>query len=396
MPEPSDASRWWRQGVPLHRWVLWRAAWLAIRCTVAVVLRVRITGRERIPDTGGHMMLANHATFWDFMLCFWGVYRPAYGIGSEQVFRLPVVGFLLKQVNGIPYAKGAKDGDAVRQLVAAYERGGLIGMFPEGERSWTGEPLPIKAGTGRLVKSLGCPVIYCQVTTGFLQHPRWAVWPRFVPWRMTYSAPEHFSPDATVEAINAALARGLAIDPSQIALPAGSFGFRLAEGLPRFLWACPACLGVETLAVLRDRDCVGCSACERRWRVDLRGDLSGETPDTESLSIAQARVRLGEHFTADEPVACEALAVTTVQRGRLRRAPVVRGAGRLTDQGVEVLQDGRVVWSLAYTDMRAVLLQFRSVLQVRVDGANLQLDPRGQSTLRWHHFLSLRRNRAGA
>jgi hypothetical protein len=55
------------------------------------------------------------------MICFWGAYRPARGIGSEQVFRLPVAGWLIETLGGIPFPKGAKDGEAIRKLVAAYE-----------------------------------------------------------------------------------------------------------------------------------------------------------------------------------------------------------------------------------------------------------------------------------
>jgi len=391
---------WGRTGDGFFRWLVWRSAWVFIRLTLAPVLRVRVEGQDRIPPTGGAMLLANHTTFWDFLICFWGVYRPAHGIGSEQVFRLPVAGFLLESLGGIPFSKGAKDGDAIRKLVAAYEGGGVIGMFPEGERSWTGHPVPIKRGTGRLVKSLGCPVVYCRVTTGHLQHPRWATWPRRVPWHMAYSAPEHFDADATEDEINAALARGLAIDPAQIQVPPGSWGFRLAEGLPAYLWACPACFAVEALRVQADRDCVGCTACERRWRLDLVGALSAETPDTDDLSVASAHQRLVSHFPADEPVSCGSLTVTSIQRGRLRKTRVVSGAARLTDIGLEVERPDGPPWALPYDEMRSVLLQFRNKLQVRVEGANLQLEPSGQSTLRWHHFLTLRveerRARVGA
>ncbi len=372
------------------RWLIWRSAWLLIRWTLCVVLRVEVVGRERIPVRGGAMLLANHTTFWDFLLVFWGIYRTARAIGSEQVFRLPVLGRMLVGLGGIPFSKGAKDGEAVRRLVAAYEQDSIIGMFPEGERSWTGRPVQIKRGTGRLVKSLGCPVIYCRITTGFLQHPRWATWPRWIAWRMEYSEPEVFPPEATADDINAAIARGLAIDPDTVELKGRSWGFRLAEGLPNFLWACPACFAAEALEVGADRDCVVCTDCARRWRVGLRSELTAETPDTEDLTVARAHDRLVAHFPRSEALSCEVMDVTTVWRGHIRQEPVASGAGRLTERGVEVLRGDEVIWSLPYEDMHVALLQFRNALQVRVEGANIQLDPRGQSRLRWHHFLSLR------
>ena len=367
------------------RWLFWAWAWWTLRLTLMMVLRVKVRGQDQIPKRGGAMMLANHTTLFDVLVCFWAVNRPTHGIGSEQVFRLPVVGTLLEALGGIPYAKGAKDGGAVRKLVAAYENGGIIGMFPEGLRSWTGAPLPIRKGTGRLVKSLGCPVLYCRVHTGFLQHPRWAKWPRFIPWHLEYERVD-FPEEATADEINAAIARGLAIDPESVELPKGSWGYRLAEGLPEFLWACPSCFAVESLQVQPDGDHVTCSCCEATWRVDLRCHLIGES----SMSIAAARQRLSDHFDLDTPVECASMEVTRVRRGQLKREHLAQGEARLGPTSLELRRDGELVWELPYEDMSAVLLQFRNALQIRAHDANYQLDPGDHSRLRWHHFLAMR------
>lgn len=378
-PRPPDMS--------LVHYAFWLWAWSLLTVFVMWPLRVRITGLENVPRAGGAMLLPNHTTFFDVLVCFWGLHRPAHGIGSEQVFRLPGVGAFLKAVGGIPYSKGAKDGDAVRALVDCYEKGGIIGMFPEGLRSWTGAPLPIRRGTGRLVKSLGCPLLLCRVHTGFLQHPRWATWPRLVPWHMEYEL-QQVPEDSTPDEINEQIARGLAIDPEAVELPPGSWGFRLADGLPDFLWACPACFGMETLTVQAGGNHVACSACARRWRVDLRSQLIPETPDTPTFGVALARAALDEAFGAETRIACDEMVVTAVRRGQLKTEPVATGAARMTDVGLEIHDGDTVLWSLPYADMVAVLLQFRNALQIRVDGANYQLVPQGESTLRWHHFLA--------
>ncbi|MCB9761630.1 MAG: 1-acyl-sn-glycerol-3-phosphate acyltransferase [Alphaproteobacteria bacterium] len=383
---------------PLHRRVLWRCAWLLLRFTLIPLMRVRVTGHERIPESGGALLVANHTTFMDFMLCIWGVRRLVHAIGSEQVFRMPVAAALLKQLNAMPISKGKKDKAAVMHLVRAYEAGGIMGMFPEGKRSWTGHPLPITPGTARLVKRLGCPVIYCRVTTGFMVHPRWARWPRCVPWLMSYSAPQTFAEDASVEEILEAMAAGLAIDPDAIPIPPRSFGFRLAEGLPSYLWACPACFADEGLEVPgADRDCVACRACARRWRVDLAGRLHPQTPDTPALTVASARARLSERFTgpfdatrfARDGVALDApvARLSRIQRGERDPIPLVDGRASLTAEALEIRgAKGELLHRLPYVDVRAVLLQFRDALHFRVDGANFQLDCEGQSTHKWHHF----------
>ena len=380
--------------------MIWRSAWLIIWLTLRPLLQIQVVGRERIPKEGGALVLANHTTLLDFLICLWGVYRPVHALGTEQVFRLPVAGWLLTQLNGAPISKGAKDGAAVRHLVDAYKAGRLSGMFPEGKRSWTGRPLPITRGTGRLVKSLGCPVVYCKVTTGFMQHPRWAKWPRRVPWRMEYSAPEHLPPDATIEEINDIIASRLHIDPDKVALPKGSWGFRLAEGLPAFLWACPSCFALESLTIpARDRDCVVCSACGGRWRVDLACWLNPETEELPRLTVAAARDRLSNHFAAGTHAltleAADTL-VSRVSRTMPKPAPLERGLARLEDDALVILDEqGAELWRLDYSEMTAVLLQVGSALHIRVEGANYQIDPGAESRLKWHHFLLTRLKAAG-
>ena len=379
---------------------MWRSAWLLVTLTVKPLLQIRIVGQDRIPKTGGALVLANHTTLLDFLICLWGVYRPVHGLGTEQVFRIPGVGWLLTQLGGAPISKGAKDGAAVRHLVGAYEAGRIAAMFPEGKRSWTGRPLPITRGTGRLVKSTGCPVIFCKVTTGFMQHPRWAKWPRRVPWRMEYSAPEYMPPDATADEINDIIAERLYIDPDKVPLPKGSWGFRLAEGLPDFLWACPACFALESLSIpAEDRDCVVCTACGGHWRVDLACWLNPEGEGLPRLTVATARDQLSEHFAADtHDLALETAhtLISRVSRSMPKPEPIARGLARLEDDALVVLDDeGEELWRLDYSEMTAVLLQFGSALHIRVEGANYQIDPEAESRQKWHHFLLTRLKAAG-
>lgn len=366
----------------------------------------RVTGRENVPRTGGALIVANHTTVMDFMMPSWGAWRPVFGIGSEQVFRMPLAGWMLRQLNGAPVAQGVKDKGAVMHLVDAYHRGQLITQFPEGKRSWTGRPLPITAGSGRLVKSLGCPVIYCRILTGYLQHPRWARWPRIVPWVMSYDPPVSYPPDATTEEINRDIALRLAIDPDEVVAPPGSFGFRMAQGLPAFLWACPACFGVETLEVVpSDKNSVCCRSCGATWRVDVstRLTLAGKLPTV--MTVAAAQERVAAHFgRAVDPerwaaegvaVECPSGTLSRLHRGQSQPERVREGPMRMYADRLEVgtPAEGEMV-VIRFQELKAAILEFRSMLVVRTADTTWVVEPGAESPHKWHHFL-LAQVRAG-
>lgn len=377
--------------------MVWRTGWLLLACTLMPVLRVKVRHFERVPQQGGALMLANHATVLDFMMPLWAAWRPVFAVGTEDVFRIPVAGWLLRQFNGAPISKGVKDRGAVLHLVRAYEDGQMAFMFPEGQRSWTGRPVPIKPGTGRLVKRLGCPVVICKITTGFLQHPRWARWPRWVPWVMEFEEPVRYPEDATVEEINADIARRMTIDPDEVEVPRGAFGWRLAEGLPAFMWACPACFAVESLSVpADDRNRVGCTACARSWRVDVGTRMNPDAEGEPAWTVATARDRVNAHFGVAldaERFAAEGIALETtsgglsrVYRHKRHPEPFVRGRLWLAADGLRV-EGAEGLFFLPFTDLVAVMLQFRSKLHLRTADTNYELDVGAESTHKWHFFV---------
>ena len=386
--------------LPLHRRVAWRLAWLAGAATIGVFLRVRVTGREHIPRHGGALILANHTTALDFIMPAWGAWRPVFGIGAARVFAIPVVGWLLRHLNAAPITPGVKDRGAVLHLVEAYQRGQLITMFPEGTRSWAGRPLPITVGTGRLVKRLGCPVVICRITTGHLLHPRWARWPRWVPWRMHYDPPVSYPAEATVEEINRDIAVRLRIDPDTIEAPWGAFGLRLAEGLPAFLWACPACFAVGALAVAdNDRSRIVCRGCRAGWRVDLSTRLISDLPGVPALTVAAAGERIAAHFgrAPDLERFARDGVVLEVPAGRIERrsgdpasaGQVAAGRVRLYADRLECAPaDGGVPLTLALADIDVAAVDARNQLSLRVAGASWLLLPGGDSPHLWHYFLA--------
>jgi len=258
--------------------------------------------------------------------------------------------------------------------------------------------MPVGHGIGRLALRLGVPVLFCRQTTGHLQWPRWAKWPRLVPIEMEFLPPVTYSTDRSAAEVTADIVDRLRIDPEQHRAPRWSWGMRLAEGLPEFLWACPSCYARDGLVLAPDsnKNAVCCTACNARWTVDLScrlhpADGSGD------FSVDSAHKRIVAHFGA-LPVADSAHfeADGVALEGQVELVQVTRGVTRSASMGTGTLRlraDGLVfdgpqgATEIPFIDVKVVVIQLGDQLQAITTDAKYGIKPVGQSRFLWKHFL---------
>ena len=329
----------------------------------------------KTPRDGPFLLVANHTSAFDPVWIAYFLMRRSSFMASSALFRLPILGRLLPLCGCFPKEKFVKDRDSMKTLAERYAAGDVIVMFPEGTRTFDGRTRPVLPGIGRLVKRLNARVVCARILNGHLFHPRWAKFPRWIPIRVEHDPPREWGPDATVEEINAEISRAITIDPS--AAPTGwwSPGFRMAEGLPDFLWACPDCFQQEGLVAKGSR--VACQACGSAWTVDNAGRMRGDT----TLFVHEAHDRIAEHF-GDHDLSGQARLVRVKGRGH---EPLDEGAATLTAEGLQVGQT-----LLPLRELRAVSVEVQNRLTFRHGDELLELLPQGQSTLKWGHFLARR------
>lgn len=121
-----------------------------------------------------YLLVGNHVTFWDPF--FLGIHigpTPQF-VTSDNVFRTRFFGVIMKLLGSIPKSKFMSDAATVAQIVRIIRKGGVIGIFPEGRRTWDGRGLDHVPQVSKLVHRLGLPVIGVKIKGGFLAKPRWA------------------------------------------------------------------------------------------------------------------------------------------------------------------------------------------------------------------------------
>lgn len=386
--------------VTLFRKFFWRFWWYVFGCIIRLN-RASARNHQVIPQEGKLLLVGNHITSMDPFYAAYFAYRRVHFMASAHLFRFPLVRAPLYAIGAFPKAKYTKDAKSMQALFDLNEQGECVSLFPEGQRSWNGRTEPMLPGIGRLIRRLEAPVVFVRLLTAYHASPRWATYGRSVNVRLEYSDPVYFPKEMSDDEIQAEVDRRLYVDADDHDPGRACFGFRLAWGLPTFLWACPQCYTQEGLEVdPGDGDVIECRHCHRRWRLDVALKLHPLTPDTLKLTVTRAHDRLvanfGEHPVADparfaqDRVALEGREVVLALLSDKDAAGkvVARGKARLTDHHLEIYgANGEILWSQTLTDITAISLEVKSRLTLRTQEGLFDFDPIGESRYKWGSFI---------
>jgi 1-acyl-sn-glycerol-3-phosphate acyltransferase len=129
-----------------------------LRPIFMLVYRVRISGREHVPETGGCVLAANHVSVMDGFFLGISTTRQVRFMAKAELYRWPIVKQILQHAGAFPVKRGADAGRAIARGVAELERGAVVGVFPEGT-SLPDRKRGYKRGAARLALAAGVPLV---------------------------------------------------------------------------------------------------------------------------------------------------------------------------------------------------------------------------------------------
>ena len=129
-----------------------------LRPILMSVYRVRITGREHVPESGPCVLAANHVSVLDGFFLGIAVTRQVRFMAKAELHRVPIVKQILEGAGAFPVERGADAGRAVAAGVKLLEQGAAVGLFPEGT-SLPDRKRGYKRGAARLALATGAPLI---------------------------------------------------------------------------------------------------------------------------------------------------------------------------------------------------------------------------------------------
>ena len=142
----------------------YRLGWVVARGIARALWGFRGLWSERIPNSGPVVIACNHVSNWDPILVGLGCRREVHFLAKEELFRNPLLRWLIRAYNALPLRRGIVDRRALRLASEVLEGGGALVMFPEGTRSRDGKLGRGKPGVGYLACASGGPVIPAYIT----------------------------------------------------------------------------------------------------------------------------------------------------------------------------------------------------------------------------------------
>jgi acyl-[acyl-carrier-protein]-phospholipid O-acyltransferase/long-chain-fatty-acid--[acyl-carrier-protein] ligase len=144
----------WMLPDALLRLVLWMLT--------LVFYKIRVVGRENIPERGGALFVANHLSLVDALLLIAACDRPIRFLIFEDIYNHPVVKPFAAILHAIPISSTQRPRDLIKALRTASDAirdGEVVCIFAEGEITRLGRLLPFRRGFERIMQDLDAPII---------------------------------------------------------------------------------------------------------------------------------------------------------------------------------------------------------------------------------------------
>ncbi|NLT14166.1 MAG: 1-acyl-sn-glycerol-3-phosphate acyltransferase [Clostridiales bacterium] len=131
-----------------------------LRLMLFFIYKIKQVGRENI-QPGPVVFCANHSSNFDPVLISFaaGIENHLHYMGKAELFRVPILGAVLRSIGSFPVNRGHNDVSAIKNSLSYLKAGEKIAIFPEGTRVKTEEGAEAKRGAVRIADQMSVPII---------------------------------------------------------------------------------------------------------------------------------------------------------------------------------------------------------------------------------------------
>ena len=138
---------------------LWAVGRLPVHPFLALFARLRVYGRERMPQHGGLVLALNHFSWLDPLAFGSASPRTLYYMAKIEAHRVPALGQVMRSFGAFSVRRGESDREAVRTMRRVVRDGEALGLFAEGTRQRSGVPGELQPGASMVALQEGVPVV---------------------------------------------------------------------------------------------------------------------------------------------------------------------------------------------------------------------------------------------
>ncbi len=178
------------------------------------IYRIRVEGRDNIPERGGALFVANHMSLVDGLLLISSTDRTIRFLMFKGAYEKPFIKPFAGLLRAIPISSELRPRDMIHSLraaTAAIQDGQVVCIFAEGQMTRIGQMLPFRRGFERIMRGVEAPIIPVNldgVWGSIFSFERgrflWKV-PQRVPYPVTVSFGRPMPPTATAMEVRQAV-----------------------------------------------------------------------------------------------------------------------------------------------------------------------------------------------
>ena len=157
---------------PLFNRIIYRITQWVTLTSFKILFRYQCRNADNLPLKGGALICPNHFSHLDPMAVGCVARRRVNFLAKKTLFNNRIFGWYLSLLQTIPIDREATGIGGMKETLKRLKKQEPVVLFPEGERSWDGNLLPLMKGFTALVKRVKVPIVPAGI------HGTHEAWPR--------------------------------------------------------------------------------------------------------------------------------------------------------------------------------------------------------------------------
>jgi 1-acyl-sn-glycerol-3-phosphate acyltransferase len=142
---------------------------------------IRFIGRRNVPRRGPALLVANHQSFLDPVIVGLASPRHLRYLARKTLFGNRLFAALITSLHAVPVDQDGVAKEGLKAVLKLLEAGEAVVVYPEGNRTETGQMQPLKPGILLLLARVAAPVVPVGIAGAFEALPRSRAWPKLSP-----------------------------------------------------------------------------------------------------------------------------------------------------------------------------------------------------------------------